>query len=152
MTSSSPMPSAIVVDANLAVRAVLPANIEPTILERFTSWRQSRVPIFAPDILLPEAVSVIRRGVFDRWISEAEGRQAVDDLFRLGVEIVPGDIRLCQAALGWAGQLGQSRAYDGFYLAAAERMAAQLWTADEKLRNRAVQLGVSWVQWFDESA
>jgi predicted nucleic acid-binding protein len=151
MTSSSPTSSAIAVDANLVVRAVLPANVEPAILERFASWRQSQVPIIAPDILLPEAVSVIRRGVFDRWISEAEGRQAVDDLFRLGVEIIPGDISLCQDALAWAGQLGQSRAYDGFYLAAAERMGAQLWTADEKLRNRAVQLGVSWVQWFDES-
>jgi predicted nucleic acid-binding protein len=150
MTSSSPMPSAIVVDANIAVRAVLPTEEKPAILERFASWHQSRSKIYAPDILLPEAVSVIRRGIFDRWITEAEGQEAVEDVFRLGVEIVPSNVELCQAALAWAGRLGQSKAYDGFYLAATERMGAELWTADERLRNRVRQLGLSWVRWIKE--
>lgn len=150
MTSSSPMPSAVVVDANVAVRAVLPTEEKPAILERFASWHQSRNKICAPDILLPEAVSVIRRGIFDRWITEAEGQDAVEDVFRLGVEVVPSDAGLCQSALAWAARLGQSKAYDGFYLAVAERKEAELWTADEKLRNRARQLGVSWVRWIEE--
>ncbi len=120
------------------------------ILERFASWHQSRRRIYAPDILLPEAVSVIRRGVFERWITEAEGQDAVEDVFRLGVEVIPSGAGLCQAALAWAGRLEQSKAYDGFYLATAERMGAELWTADEKLRNRARQLGVSWVRWIEE--
>ena len=61
--------SAIVVDANVVVRAVLPTEGKPAILERFASWHQSRSKIYSPDILLPEAVSVIRRGVFERWIT-----------------------------------------------------------------------------------
>ena len=158
MTSSSqtplaePMasPSAIVVDANLAIRAVLPTEGKPGILERFASWHQSRIKIYAPGILLSEAVFVIRRGVFDRWITEAEGQVAVEDVLRLGVEIILSDVGLCQAALAWASRLGQSKAYDGFYLAVAERMGAELWTADEKLRNRARQLGLSWVRWIEE--
>lgn len=150
MANSSRKPLAIVVDANVVVRAVLPVEEKPDILGCFSTWHQSRTKIYAPDILLPEVVSVIRRGIFERWITGTEGQDAVDDVFRLGVEVIPSDARLCQAALDWAGRLGQSKANDGFYLAAAERMQAELWSADEKLRNRVRQLGVSWVRWLDE--
>ena len=149
MTSYSP-PSATVIDANLAIRAVLPLEGKSDILKCFAIWHQSRIHIYAPDIWLPEAVSVIRQGIYARWISEAEGKVAVEDLFRLGVEVVPSDTAICQAALGWASRLGQSKAYDGFYLAVTERMGAELWTADEKLHNRVRQLGVVWIRWIGE--
>ena len=144
------LPLAIVVDANIAVRAVLPTVEKIVILDCFANWHQSRSKIYAPDILLPEAVSVIRRGIYDRWITEAEGQIAVEDVFRLGVEVIPSDVGICQSALTWAARLGQAKAYDGFYLAVAERMEAELWTADERLRNRVRQLGVSWVRWVGE--
>jgi predicted nucleic acid-binding protein len=70
----------------------------------------------------------------------------VEDAFRLGVEVVASDLDLCKHALAWAERLGQSKAYDGFYLAAAERYGAELWTVDGRLLNRARQLGVSWVK------
>ena len=143
-------PSAIVVDANVAVRAVLPVGEKASILERFASWHQSRGEIYAPEILLPEVVTVIRRGTYDQWITEADGQVAIEDVFRLGIQIVPSDVSLCQAALAWATRLGQSKAYDGFYLSAAERKGAELWTADEKLYNRARQVGVAWVHWVGE--
>ena len=150
MTNYSPTPSAIVVDANIAVKAVLPTEEKSGILERFATWHQSHKGIYAPDILLPEAVSVIRRGIFDRWLTEAEGQAAVEDLFRLGLEVVPSDAGLCQAALAWASRLGQSKAYDGFYLAVAKQKEVGLWTADNRLLNRARQLRISWVRLVDE--
>lgn len=150
MTSYSPTPSAVVVDANIAIRAVLPMEDKPGILEKFANWHRSRRKIYAPDILVPEAVSVIRRGIFARWITEAEGQNAVEDVFRLGVEVIPSDAGLCQAALAWAARLGQSKAYDGFYLAVAERKEAELWTADERLHNGAKQRGLIWVRWVEE--
>jgi len=58
------------------------------------------------------------------------------------------DISMSRAALTWAARLGQSKAYDGFYLALAERLGADLWTADERLLNRMRQLGVAWVRWL----
>jgi predicted nucleic acid-binding protein len=149
MMSYSP-PPAIVVDANIAIRAVLPTKENGRILERIKAWHQSRRDFYAPDILLPEAVSAIRRSIFNQWITEAEGRIAVEDMFRLGMEIVPSEAALCQAALIWAGRLGQSKAYDGFYLALAEMKTAELWTADERLFNRVRQLGFSWVRWIEE--
>ncbi len=144
------MPANVVIDANIAIRAILPVEGKTKILERIVTWHQSRSKIYAPDILLSEVTSVILRGIFDRWITDEEGKLAVEDLFRLGVEIVPTDVDICQAALAWAGRLGQSKAYDGFYLAVAERQGAELWTADEKLFNRGKQLGLTWIRWIDE--
>jgi predicted nucleic acid-binding protein len=149
--SSSIVPPNIVIDANIAVRAILPIGGKLDVLERLISWHRRRSKIFAPELLIPETVSVIRRGVFDRWITEEEGQVAVEDLYRLGVEIIPSDASICLAALAWAGKLGQSKAYDGFYLAVAERQGAELWTADEKLANRAKQLNKSWIRWIDET-
>lgn len=149
MASSLPLP-AIVVDASFVIRAVLPAEEKTGTLERFASWHQSGRDIFAPEILLPEAVSLIRRGIFNHWITEAEGQVAAEDLFRLGVEIIPSDAEICQAAPAWAGRLGHSTAYDGFYLAVAKRKDAQLWTADQRLRNRVQQLGLSWVRYANQ--
>jgi predicted nucleic acid-binding protein len=149
--SSSTLPPNIVIDANIAVRAILPIEGKSSILERLTSWHRSHSKIFAPELLIEETVSVIRRGIFDRWITEEEGQVAVEDLYRLGVGIVPSDAAMSQAALAWAGKLGQSKAYDGFYLAVAERQGAELWTADEKLVNRAKQLNLPWIRWIDET-
>jgi predicted nucleic acid-binding protein len=149
MTSSIPHPS-IVVDANIAIRAILPFKESGRILEHFSAWHQSRRDIYAPDILLPESVSVIWRSVFNHWITEAEGIVAVEDLFRLGISIISSDPVICQAALAWANRLGGSKAYDGFYLAVADLRRAELWTADEKLYNRIKQLGLSWVRWVEE--
>jgi predicted nucleic acid-binding protein len=59
-------------------------------------------------------------------------------------------LRLRQAALSWATRLHQKAACDGFYLAAAEQLGAELWTADQALANNARQLGASWVHWMGE--
>jgi hypothetical protein len=40
-------------------------------------------------------------------------------------------------------RLGQSKAYDGFYLALAEQSNAEFWTADQCLVNSARQLGAT---------
>jgi predicted nucleic acid-binding protein len=149
--SSSIMAPNIVIDANIAVRAILPIEGKSDVLECMTSWHRSRSKILAPELLVAETVSVIRRGIFDRWITEEEGQVAIEDLYRLGVEIVPSDTGISQAALVWAGRLGQSKAYDGFYLAVAERQGAELWTADEKLVNRGKQLNLPWIRWIDET-
>jgi predicted nucleic acid-binding protein len=148
--SSSTLPPNIVIDANIAVRAILPIGGKSDVLELLISWHRSRSKIFAPDILIAETVSVIRRGIFDNWITEEEGQVAVEDLYRLGVEFVPSDAGICQAALAWSGKLDQSKAYDGFYLAVAEKQGAELWTADEKLVHRGKQLGLSLIRWIDE--
>jgi len=98
---------------------------------------------------LAEVVSAIRRIAHLGMISAEEGLAAIEDLFALEVEVIALDAPLCRAAFAWAGRLGQSKAYDSFYLALAEQLEAELWTADERLANSARQAGVSWVHGTD---
>jgi predicted nucleic acid-binding protein len=93
---------------------------------------------------------VIRQGIYTGLISKDEGQVAVDDVFALGVEVILTDRGLGKSALDWADRLGQSKAYDGFYLALAERLKAEFWTADKRLANRASQLGSTWAHWIGE--
>ena len=137
--------SAIVVDASYIVRMLLPVEQVIITLGQFTSWCQARVDICASDILVAEVTSVIRHAVYREWITAAESQLAVEDLFRLGVRIIPPDHHLCSSALTWAGRLGQSDGYDGLHFALTERLDGELWTADEKLFKAAGQIGVSWV-------
>ena len=78
-------------------------------------------------------------------------KKALLTIQALSVEIIDEDKTLCMRALELAGMLGQSKAYDAFYLAVAEKMEAEFWTADERLYNRCVNdLRLDWVRWLGE--
>ena len=145
MTSYSAARTTIIVDASFVIRALLPIAENAKTLDYFAHWRHEGIDICAPALMLTEAVSVIRQAIYGKWIIETEGRLAVEDLFQLDVRVIPSDFELCLSALMWAGQLGQSKAYDGFYLALTERMKGELWTGDQRLVRRANQLGLTWV-------
>jgi predicted nucleic acid-binding protein len=143
--------SSVVADANLAIRAVIPvgASIE---FDQYGKWKQSQTQIFVPDLWCAEVTSSIRYLCYRKAITLEEGRTAIGDLFALGVQIVATDIHLCLSAFQWSQHLGQIRAYDSFYLALAEKMGIELWTADQRLANRARQVGAGWVRWIGEAS
>lgn len=144
--------SVLVIDASAAIWALLPAWAAQgvDITRRFSAWRQLGLQLVAPMLWLAECTSAIRGGVYARAISADEGQTALDDLFSLEVEAIALTPELCREALGWAGRLGQSKAYDGFYLALAENLGAEFWTADRRLANGARQLGMLWAHWIGE--
>jgi predicted nucleic acid-binding protein len=146
-----PQVSLLVIDANLAVQTIFPiaGGLEFQLMD---SWRQENRAIFAPDLWLSETTSVIRRMAFSKLITVQEGSRAIQDMFALGVQIIATDVLLCAAAYQWAERLGQSKAYDGFYLALTERLnqekdsPVEFWTTDKRLFNQAHQVGVTWVR------
>lgn len=151
MMSYAPAPLAggetLVIDASLAIRAILPlADQGQDILKQLAEWHREQVRLVAPEIWLAEVVSIIRQAIYAHLLSQEEGQVAVEDVFRLGIEVIQSDQSLCQQALAWAERLGQSKAYDSFYLALAERLGAGLWTSDRRLFNRTQQFGINWVK------
>jgi predicted nucleic acid-binding protein len=137
-----------------------PWEVEPFEVEHGTLWAVVRVSdpvadggravegctILAPSHWMAEAVSALRRLRFHKKLSPEETAQAVEDLFALEVETVPLDPALCRAALDWAARMTHSKANDAFNVALAEAEGAELWTTDERLMNRAHQLGATWVR------
>ncbi|MCJ7531878.1 MAG: type II toxin-antitoxin system VapC family toxin [Anaerolineales bacterium] len=153
--SYSQTPLTVVIDANLTVRTVLPLG-KGREIEYIEKWHQAKTQILAPDLWYAESVSAIRRIMSLNLITAGEGYQAIKDLFALDVQVIPSDLRLCESAFKWAERLGHSKAYDSFYLALAEWLSAErqvlveLWTADERLVNRARQVGAPWVRLVGE--
>ena len=54
----------LVIDANIAVWAVVPVIAQIPTLERLEQWHQQHRQILAPSLWIPEAVSVIRLLVY----------------------------------------------------------------------------------------
>lgn len=139
-----------VVDANLAVNTAL--NFSES-LERF--WKgvnQEQITPCAPRLWMSETTTAVRAYLAQKQINTNEAQQALTTIHALRVEIIDEDSPLCLRALELAGMLGQSKAYDAMYLATAEKMESDFWTADERLYNRCYRdLGLEWVHWIDES-
>lgn len=150
MNMPSPSSKIIVIDANIAVWAVVPVVAEIPTLDRLQQWHQQQRHLMAPDLWVAEAVSVIRLLVYKKFISLPEAKQAIDDLFSLEIHSIPLTRHLCQVALSWAARLQHARAYDSLYLALTEQEHAWLWTADKRLVNGARQHGFSNITWIGE--
>ena len=141
----------VVIDANAAIGVLLPSLSPFDALQLFVEWRQTGVSILAPPLWLAECTSVIHRYVHFDLLKAHEGVTALNDLAGLEVTIPPDTPARCRAAYDWATQFGQARAYDGFYLALAQEMAAPLYTGDRRLANRAQQLNVNWIIWVGDA-
>jgi predicted nucleic acid-binding protein len=132
-----------VIDANIAVRTVLEVN---ETLDRFwESLDREGITPCAPRLWMSETTSAIRFLLAQKEITTDEAEQALQTIHRLRVEIIDEDEELCLRALELAGKLGQNKAYDAMYLALAEKLAADFWTADERLANRGKDLKLPWV-------
>lgn len=142
----------LVIDSNVGIWTVLPVLQAKDVDApgRVLTWLRQGVNLVAPGWWVVECVSGIRMSLYAKRITTEQAHMAIDDLFLLEVETQPLDISLCKSALGWATRLQQARAYDAFYIALAERLQAEFWTADRRLANAAQQLGVNWVHWIGE--
>ena len=138
-----------VVDANIAINTTLDITDS---LERF--WErvdQEQITPCAPRLWLSETTSAIRFLLSQKEITPSEAEEALRTMHGLRVEIINEDEESSLRALELAGKLGQSKAYDAFYLALAEKLGVEFWTADERLFNRCKKdLKLSWVHWIGE--
>jgi predicted nucleic acid-binding protein len=139
----------IVIDANIAVRCLLPIG-EGLEVRCVQKWKRGGVTLAAPDLWLIEVTSAMRRAVSVGLISMDEALTSLDDISALDVQLLAIEISLCKSAFQWATRLNQSKAYDGLYLALAERLGEEFWTGDERLYHQARRLGCDWVHWIGE--
>lgn len=135
-----------VIDANLAVRAFLPG---PQRAEVAALLEQAGA-IAVPALWVYEVTSALRKTLWANSSWQAIVESVLGDILALPDEIFPPDEALVRTALTWAERLGQSKAYDAFYLALAERLGYEFWTGDKRLYNRARQIGADFVRTLGE--
>jgi predicted nucleic acid-binding protein len=138
-----------VVDANIAVQTAIDLDES---LEKF--WERvdrEQITPCAPRLWLSETASAIRFLVSQKEITPDDAEDVLRTIHGLRVEIINEDEELSLRALELAGKLGQAKVYDAFYLALAEKLVVEFWTADERLFNRCRKdLKLKWVHWIGE--
>ena len=131
----------IVLDANLIASLVLPLPYSETATSRILAWKRQQVTCAAPALWSYEVSTVLRKALVAGYLPSAQLDFALKHIWRINILDVPATFELQQQALAWAERLGQSRTYDSAYLAAAEALQSEFWTADRRLAKSAQQAG-----------
>jgi predicted nucleic acid-binding protein len=137
------MPSTLVIDAGFALQLVLPGPDQVRLQAMVGDWRSRGVGLTAPALWLYEVTSALTKAIHFWVLTDAEGRRALGLLNGLEVSLVPPDAAQAALAHEWALRLRRTVAYDGFYLALAQTLGADLWTADRRLR---AAVNLAWVR------
>ncbi len=124
----------VVVDASLAVKWVLREPLSEEALALADGWVRTGTVPAAPGLLLAEATNVLHRRVAAGCLSPVVARRSLAKLLDVGIEIRESP-KIHVRALELAREMGQPAAYDSHYLALAELMGCDLWTADKKFFN-----------------
>ena len=137
----------VVVDSGILLADLLPG--EPLQLQArniLIHWKQNNFHLAAPALFHYELVAVMRRSVYQNRITPDKATQLLEQVLTFPVELHFEDT-LLKRAFELATIHNRPTAYDSQYLAVAEKLGCEFWTADERLYN-AVHPTLSWVKWL----
>jgi len=106
-------------------------------------WDAEDRTLVAPALLYYEITNALHRYVRRGQLSALEAADSLDVALNLHIDLHRED-DLHHHAMRIAGAFGLPACYDAHYLALAERLGAEFWTADERLCN-AVKSSLPWV-------
>ena len=110
-------------------------------------WFADQIPVLAPSLLLFELTNALFQQVKDGDLDIEAADMAVKRILSLPVQIVESD-HLIRRTLELASLLGQGAIYDSLFLALAESLDCDLWTADGRFF-RAAEPHTSHIQHLD---
>ena len=142
------MNRSVVVDASLAVKWLVEEEDSDTAHVALQSWVVQGITRIAPYLMPFEVANTLHRRVLRGELSLDDSTYMITRLLESGLELhqSPG---LHARALQLASRLNQGAAYDSHYLALAESLGCELWTADERFY-RATSPGFDIVRWLGD--
>jgi predicted nucleic acid-binding protein len=140
--------SRVCIDANLALKLVLAEPDSAQAHHLWDTWINADVDIVAPPLLAFEATSVICNKMYRGLVPPEEAELMFKAFHLLGVKLLYPD-GLHQKAWELVKRFNRPQAYDSHYLALADILGLELWTADERLYN-VVQSDLAWVKWLGD--
>ncbi|OQY46392.1 MAG: hypothetical protein B6242_07990 [Anaerolineaceae bacterium 4572_78] len=135
----------IVLDSNVAIALVIELPYSLFARQKVKEWHTKDVTIFVPRLWQYEVVSVMQKIIKLGNMKREDAQQNLDLIFTFDVKYIALGENEHNRVLYWAEQLNQNQAYDASYLALAERLHAEFWTADKRLYNRCQQLKLDWI-------
>lgn len=124
------MSDLVVVDASLAVKWLVDEDHSDRADALLQAWSREGIRLAAPSILPAEVTNALHRRIV-RGELTVEVATGLTERLSARVELyeAPG---LHARALRLASELGQGAAYDSHYLALAEALECEYWTADDR--------------------
>jgi predicted nucleic acid-binding protein len=134
----------VCVDASLVIKLVVEEVYSHEARTLWRTWQSDDYTIAAPPLLRYEITSVCRQQARRGLRTYDESRQALQLLLALNILFLePVDFHI--RAFDLANRLNRPAAYDTHYLALAEHLDCEFWTADERLTS-AVKSTLPWVK------
>ena len=126
--------SYVCVDASAAVKWLLPEEYSDEALALYEDCYRAGTLIAAPPHFPVEVTNAIRRRVARHLVTHAEGKEILETFaqFQARLVIPPN---LYREALDLAEAFNRPTVYDTHYIALAQILGCDLWTADEALLN-----------------
>ena len=140
----------VVVDASLAFKWLVKEIYTAEANDLGRLWNSRGTLVAAPYLMPVEVTNALHQRVARGELTLEAATQRMDSLLSSGLELHQPP-HLYSRALELAGQLRQGAAYDAHYLALAETLGCELWTADEKFY-RAASPAARSVRWIEERA
>ncbi|MCK4316229.1 MAG: type II toxin-antitoxin system VapC family toxin [Anaerolineae bacterium] len=142
------MNSQVCIDVNLVLKLVLVEEDSPKAQHLWDTWVDADIRIVAPPLLAFEGTSVICNKMQRGLVPPEEAGLMFKAFHLLDVRLLYPD-GLHETAWEMAKRFNRPQAYDSHYLALAEILGLELWTADKRLYN-AVKHDLSWVKWLGD--
>lgn len=125
----------VVIDANILIAFGLadePLHTQAN--QVLSAWQATHEHLTAPRLFRSEITAVIRKAVYQQRITVEQGRAMLWQLLAYPVDFHEDDA-LLKEAYELAVRFNRPRAYDTQYMALAQRLNCDFWTADERLAN-----------------
>ena len=122
------------IDANAAVKWVLPEPDSATALALFVDATQAGLPIVVPPLFPIEATNVLRRQILRHGLAVTDARRLLERFLTFPVTLLNPE-RPHLTAFDLAVTYDLPATYDAHYLALAQLMNCPFWTADQNLVN-----------------
>jgi len=140
--------SMVCLDASFVLRLILGGPGAKKAEHLWTSWSKEGIQPAAPALIFYEVANAVYRLSFNGVVTFDEAEEALDITHDLRIASYT-DAFIHKRAPALARNAGLKAVYDAHYLALAENLGTELWTADRRLAN-AVRDEYPWVKCLDD--
>ena len=138
----------VVVDASLAFKWLVSEENSDLAHSISRSWADNGIQAAAPHLMPVEVANALHRRVVRGELTVEDAVRLLEYLLASGIEL-RDEPNLHARALQVASQLDQGAVYDAHYLALADILGCEYWTADERFYRAAVPAARN-VRWIGE--
>jgi predicted nucleic acid-binding protein len=139
-----------VIDANLGLGLVLHLPYSESAYRLLKRFQEDQEELAVPTLWEYECISGLRAAIYHNHIEAKMADLAVQVLLAIEPKRINPTPTLHRSAMLWAERLGQNKAYDAQYIALAESLGADFWSADQRLINTLKAQGAGWAHWIGE--